>query len=98
MKEEQKVTLRKVPIIILLDALKQLYSMGVDFVDIIGENDVEQDKVELRYNVEYMAIEEEEEDKKQEDVSFSLLKLMEEEDDDDDSLSDDYLNQLTDNE
>ena len=68
------------------------------FVDIIGENDVEQDKVELRYNVEYMAIEEEEEDKKQEDVSFSLLKLMEEEDDDDDSLSDDYLNQLTDNE
>lgn len=54
MKKKNNVILRKIPIAVLMNALNDIYSLGIDYVDIAGVNDSEQDIIELRYREEYV--------------------------------------------
>jgi len=54
------VSLNKIPLKVLLDALEQLYEMGADYIDIIGVNNIEQDTIALAVKQEYMCPEYEE--------------------------------------
>jgi hypothetical protein len=53
--ENNKTTLRKIPLDVFLDALENLYNMGVDFVDITGTNDEVQDVIGLSFTEDYLA-------------------------------------------
>jgi hypothetical protein len=48
------VSLNKIPLKVLLDALEQLYEMGADYIDIIGVNNIEQDTIAIAVKQEYM--------------------------------------------
>ena len=53
-KKGKEVKLLKVPINSLIDILNDLYNQGVDYVDIIGIHNVEQDILGIRYNENYL--------------------------------------------
>jgi|APGre2960657505_1045072.scaffolds.fasta_scaffold21887_6 hypothetical protein len=53
-KKGKEVKLLKVPINSLIDILNDLYNQGVDYVDIIGIHNVEQDTLGIRYNQDYL--------------------------------------------
>lgn len=56
----QEVILRKIPIAILIDALNEIWESGIDYVDIVGKNGVEQDTIGLRFREDYaMRVEQE---------------------------------------
>jgi hypothetical protein len=50
-----QVRIRKVHLQTLLDILSDLFDKGVDFVDIIGTLDDEQDSLGISFSKEYMA-------------------------------------------
>ena len=52
------VILRKIPLSILLDHLTEIYNSGVDYVDILGVNGEEQDRIGIAFNTSYMSPEE----------------------------------------
>lgn len=52
------VILRKIPLSILLDHLTEIYNSGVDYIDILGVNGEEQDKIGIAFNSSYMSPEE----------------------------------------
>ena len=52
------VILRKIPLSILLDHLTEIYNSGVDYVDILGVNGEEQDRIGIAFNSSYMSPEE----------------------------------------
>jgi hypothetical protein len=91
------VSLNKIPLKVLLDALEQLYEMGADYIDIIGVNNIEQDTIALAVKQEYMCPEyeeweedgeedgDEEEDKEEEKTPIKKINIK---------LSDEDLNQL----
>lgn len=57
------VRLNKIPIKILMEALMGLYEDGVDYIDILGINNEDQDTIGLIVKKEYLSkIEEEEEE------------------------------------
>ena len=53
-KKGKEVKLLKVPINSLIEILTDLYNQGVDYVDIIGIHNVEQDTLGIRYNQNYL--------------------------------------------
>lgn len=53
-KKGKEVKLLKVPINNLIEILTDLYNRGVDYVDIIGIHNVEQDILGIRYNQNYL--------------------------------------------
>lgn len=53
-KKGKEVKLLKVPINSLIEILTDLYNQGVDYVDIIGIHNVEQDILGIRYNQNYL--------------------------------------------
>jgi hypothetical protein len=72
----------KLPLHSFIQQLVNLYEMGVDYVDLVGESDVMQDFIEIHFTNEYMAPEAED-------------PFGEEGGDDDESpLSDENLNQI----
>jgi hypothetical protein len=85
----KEVRLRKIPIEILLNALTDLYELGLEYVDLIGENDVVQDKVGIMYTEEYFR--KEAIDDIVDDIIDNIIKN---DTDGDNKLSDDDLNQL----
>jgi hypothetical protein len=44
----------KLPLDGLIKQLVELYEMGVDYVDLVGESDVMQDYIEIHFTDEYM--------------------------------------------
>ncbi len=52
--DNKTVRLRKIHLDSFIRQLAALYEMGVDYVDILGKNDVEQDSIELHFCNEYM--------------------------------------------
>lgn len=58
MENNHDVILRKIPLSILLDHLTEIYNAGVDYIDILGVNGVEQDKIGIAFNSSYMSPEE----------------------------------------
>lgn len=53
--ENNKVVLRKIPLEIFLDVLLEIYEQGVDFVDIIGVPDEEQDTIGVTFSQDYIS-------------------------------------------
>ena len=45
----------KLPLHSFIQQLVDLYEMGVDYVDLVGESDVMQDYLEIHFTNEYMA-------------------------------------------
>lgn len=81
MENNHDVILRKIPLSVLLDHLTEIYNSGVDYVDIIGVNGEEQDKIGIAFNSSYMSSEED-------------VNLDQEESQINIKLSDEDLNQL----
>jgi len=90
MAKKKELRLRKIPLEMFLDALDELYAMGVEYVDIVGALGDEQDTIGLMYCREYMNKEFLEEFDKDADefIQEQMIKK-------DIKLSDDDLNQLT---
>lgn len=85
--ENNEVRLKKVPIEVLLNALSELYAMGVEYVDIVGENGKEQDRIGLMYTQEYLS-------KDMQDKIEDIIDDIIDEQFKDDKLSDDDINQI----
>jgi hypothetical protein len=91
MAKKKEVRLKKIPLEIFLDALEELYNMGLEYIDIVGVNGEEQDTIGLAYSKDYMS----------QDLHEDIQKAMDEiekydnEIKKDIKLSDDDLNQLT---
>lgn len=49
----EKVTLRKIPLQVLIDTLVEIYEKGADYVDIVGIPDDTQDEIGLIVREEY---------------------------------------------
>lgn len=49
----EKVTLRKIPLQVLIDTLVEIYEKGADYVDIVGIPDDTQDEIRLIVREEY---------------------------------------------
>lgn len=62
MENKNEIRLKKIPLLVLLEALKDVYERGADYVDIIGVPGVEQDSIGIAINREYFAPEDEEND------------------------------------
>jgi len=90
MAKKKELRLRKIPLEMFLDALDELYAMGVEYIDIVGTLGEEQDTIGLMYCREYMNKEFLEEFDKDADefIQEQMIKK-------DINLSDDDLNQLT---
>jgi hypothetical protein len=58
---DENVRLNKIPLLIFIEALQDIYQMGVDYVDIVGINNVDQDIIAIHYNEKYFAKPEENE-------------------------------------
>jgi|TARA_R110002126_G_scaffold2898_2_gene15970 hypothetical protein len=83
MENRQEVTLRKIPVKVLIDVLTDAWNKGADFVDIIGIANDFQDNIGIAIKEEYYNKEEEEENF---DVEIEIDPSKE--------LNDDDLNQL----
>ena len=53
MENRQEITLRKIPLRILIEVLTDAYSKGADYVDIIGTPDELQDSIGIAIKEEY---------------------------------------------
>ncbi len=96
-KKKDEVRLKKIPIDMFLQVLTEIYERGVDYFDIIGIPDEEQDTISIIYSPDYMS----------KDAEAEMTKAIEDfidnlEDEEppqeikkDIKLSDDDLNQLT---
>lgn len=84
MGNNKEVRLRKIPLSVLIQALMDVYNTGVDYIDIIGKPDEEQDTIGIAFCEEYMSSEADEE-------TFENLK----EEIKNINLSDEDLNQLS---
>lgn len=51
----ENVRLNKIPLLIFIETLQDIYQMGVDFVDIVGTNNVDQDIIAIHYNDSYFS-------------------------------------------
>lgn len=51
----ENVRLNKIPLLIFIEALQDIYQMGVDYVDLVGTNNVDQDVIAIHYNDKYFA-------------------------------------------
>jgi hypothetical protein len=90
MAKKKELRLKKIPLELFLDALDELYAMGVEYVDIVGTLGEEQDTIGLMYCKEYMNKE------FLDQFDENIDKFIEEEMIKKDiKLSDDDLNQLT---
>ena len=78
----KEIRLRKIPLNVFIQALMDVYNTGVDYVDIIGKPDEEQDTIGIAFCEEYMSKEEEE---NIEDLKEQIKNI---------NLSDEDLNQL----
>jgi hypothetical protein len=90
MAKKKELRLKKIPLELFLDALDELYAMGVEYVDIVGTLGEEQDTIGLMYCKEYMN--QEFIDQFDENIDKFIEEEMIKKDI---KLSDDDLNQLT---
>jgi len=92
---ENNLTIRKIPVDVLLDLLTNLYNQGVDYVDLIGDinDETQEDRIGIAVYKEYMA-----KDVDVEELVFPggtlPLKIKEEYFEEFKKLSEDDLNQL----
>jgi hypothetical protein len=85
----QEVRLRKIPLDLLIQSLMDIYNSGVDYIDIIGKADVEQDTIGLAFCDEYLSENNEETEEEEETTDEELKEKIK-----NINLSDEDLNQL----
>ena len=88
MENNENVRLNKIPLLIFIETLQDIYQMGVDYVDIVGMHNVDQDVIAIHYNDKYFAKgenpnKEEGDDSDEDDFEYRV------------DLSDEDLNDLT---
>lgn len=81
----QEIRLKKIPLNVFIQALMDVYNTGVDYIDIIGKPDEEQDTIGIAFCEEYMTKEEETDEENIEDLKEQIKNI---------NLSDEDLNQL----
>ena len=94
-KKKQEVRLRKIPIEMFLEVLTQIYEQGVDYFDLIGTPDEEQDTISIVYSTDYFSKDIETDIEKAVEDFIDNLENDKEEIKKDIKLSDDDLNQLS---
>lgn len=52
--DKEPIMLKKIPLDKLIDILVEIYNRGVDYIDISGIPDEEQDKVAISFSKDYM--------------------------------------------
>lgn len=88
MSKNKQVRLKKIPLSEFINVLTDIYSMGVDYVDIIGVPDEEQDSISITFTKEYMSEELSDElDKYEEKEEERNIDINLSDDDDVDQLS-----------
>lgn len=55
MKNKNQIRLHKIPLGTFLDALLELYNEGLDYIDIVGTPDEEQDTIGIMFTKDYMS-------------------------------------------
>jgi len=95
--EKNQIRLHKIPLGPFLDALLELYNEGLDYVDLVGTPDEEQDTIGIMFTKDYMS-------KDMRDRYKELGRMLSEIDDEDitdesiskniDLSNDDDLNQI----
>lgn len=95
----QEVVLRKLHLESLIMVLIDLFESGVDYVDLCGKNDVEQDVVDIRFTKDYTVFKDKSEEEAMENIKNNFENVTEEEEEEPPpttkyKLSDDDLNQL----
>ena len=76
MENKQEITLRKIPLKILLEVLTDAYSKGADYVDIIGTPNELQDSIGIAIKEEYYS----NGDKEDIDFDVDVSKKLDDED------------------
>lgn len=84
MSKSKEVRLRKIALDVFIQALLDVYNSGVDYIDIVGKADEEQDTIGIAFCEDYMNKERSEETF--EDLKEEIKNI---------NLSDDDLNQLS---
>lgn len=90
MAKKKELRLKKIPLELFLDALDELYAMGVEYIDIVGTMGDEKDTIGIMYCKEYMNQEfiDQFDDTVDKTIEEEMIKKNI-------KLSDDDLNQLT---
>lgn len=73
MENNNEIRLKKIPLKPFLEALTDIYNRGVDYVDIIGKADDEQDSIGIAIKEEYFS---ESDDNEEEDLSDEDLNQL----------------------
>lgn len=55
MEEKKQIRLHKIPLGPFLDALLELYNEGLDYIDLVGTPDDQQDTIGIMFTQEYMS-------------------------------------------
>lgn len=81
--KDKQVRLKKIPLGVFIQALMDIYNMGIDYADLIGVPGEEQDTIGIAFSEDYMS------DKMDEETFEELKEKI-----NNIKLSDDDLNQL----
>lgn len=80
MENKQEITLRKIPLKILIEVLTDAYRRGADYVDIIGTPNELQDSIGIAIKEEYYTKGDKEDDDFDVDVEIDPSKKLDDED------------------
>lgn len=80
MENKETVTLRKIPLKVLLDVLTNLWNGGADYVDIVGILDEVQDNIGIITHEEYFSKEEDDEEELDREVELDPKKPLKDDD------------------
>lgn len=76
MERDNEVRLKKIPLLVLLEALTDIYKRGVDYIDIIGVPGEEQDSIGIAIKEEYFAPDEEDDDTPSKEITDEDLNQL----------------------
>jgi hypothetical protein len=76
--EKNQVRLKKIPLGIFIQALMDIYNMGIDYADLIGVPGEEQDTIGIAFSEEYMSDKMDEETFEELKEKINNIKLSDE--------------------
>ena len=62
MENKKEITIRKIPLKVLMEVLMEVYETGADFIDITGIHNDNQDVMSISIKAEYYSEEEQDDD------------------------------------
>jgi len=76
--KDKQVRLKKIPLGIFIQALMDIYNMGIDYADLIGVPGEEQDTIGIAFSEEYMSDKMDEETFEELKEKINNIKLSDE--------------------